>query len=100
MHPYRDVVHQQPLPSAPVSGFTPEAQSYNPTWTSGGCVTKASALLAEPFTFWLTDVDVVSDDSITAVLQYQLTESDFASGSLSFQPSGGMEALTVQLQRQ
>jgi hypothetical protein len=89
-----------PPAAAPVQGATPEVQSYTPSWSSGGCVTKAKNLLAEPWVFRLWDIDLLSDDSITQSLQTQLSEQSFVAGSVSLGANGGMQSLTVQLQKQ
>ena len=79
---------------------TPEVESYNPTWTTGGCTTKASQLLSNPWTFQLWDSDVSSDDTITSALVFQFTEQILTAGTVTFQASGGMTSMTVQLRKQ
>ncbi len=97
-----DVVVAMACPplSAPVQSGTPEVQSYNPTWTSGGCVTKAKHLLAEQWVMQVWDIDFADDDTITQPLGYQFTESDFVRGSVTFSASGGMESMALELQKQ
>ena len=69
-----------PPSTTPNVGTTPTVNdSFTPTWTSGGCTAKASALLAEPIAFRLFDEDVSSDDFIGGV-QAQLTESALEQG--------------------
>jgi hypothetical protein len=80
---------------------TPEASdTYQPTWNSGGCSAKAKDLLRAGWTFQVYDIDALSDDTITASLRVQLTEGDFAAGTVSLQPSGGLQSMTVQLRKQ
>ncbi len=80
---------------------TPEAQTLMPTWTTGGCTAKASDLLStNGFVFQLFDIDIAADDTITGPLRYQVTEADFVAGSVTLQASGGMQSLTIQLQKQ
>lgn len=89
-------------PSATWSpGETPEASdTYSPSWTSGGCVATAAALLAEPWYFQVFDSDLTTDDTITAQDSYQLTEADFVRGYVTFNPVQGLQSMTVQLQPQ
>ena len=79
---------------------TPEVESYTPTWTSGGCTAKASQLLANGWGFRLWDSDVSSNDTITAILNGQITETQLIGGKVVYGASGGMKSLTVQLQKQ
>jgi hypothetical protein len=83
-----------------IASSTAAVQSYSPSWTSGGCVTKAKNLLQASWTFQLWDEDLLSDDTITQVLSYQFKEQDFVAGAVTLSASGGMQSLTVQLQRQ
>jgi hypothetical protein len=94
-----DVFVSMQCPGA-VATSTPEVESYNPTWTTGGCTTKASALLANQWVFQLWDSDLSSDDTITSALGFQFTEQFLTAGTASFQASGGMTSLTVQLRKQ
>ncbi len=91
-----------PPTTAPVSTSTPFVQdNSNPMWSSGGCITRASALLAEPWRFQLFDDDLAADDTITGPLQVQFVEANFVAGSVTFNMAvGGITSLTVQLQRQ
>ncbi|MET0405068.1 MAG: hypothetical protein ABW123_21810 [Cystobacter sp.] len=79
--------------------LTSEVESYNPTWTSGGCTAKASELLANRWLFQLWDSDISSDDTITNTLGFQFTEQILLAGTASFQASGGLTSLTVQLRK-
>jgi hypothetical protein len=79
---------------------TPESASYMPSWSTGGCVAKASDLLASPWRYSVSDSDVLSDDSITGNLTHQVTEANFAAGSVTLPASGGMQSMTVQLVKQ
>jgi hypothetical protein len=89
-----------PPASAPIAGATPIAyDTWEPTWSSGGCVTTASALLAAPWRFQVWDSDLTVDDTITPELTLQLTEAHFAAGRWSG-GYGALTSLTVQLQRQ
>ncbi|MFZ5469482.1 MAG: hypothetical protein ACOZIN_08600 [Myxococcota bacterium] len=89
-----------PFSTTTFDSSTPEASSYNPTWNSGGCTAKASDLLTTGFQFQAFDIDAFSDDTVSSVLSYKPTEADFVSGSFTLQPSGGLQSLTVQLQKQ
>jgi len=90
-----------PSASGPISSSTAAIQdTWNPTWTTGGCVTKASALLAQPWVFQAVDQDLVSDDPICQTSQLQFTEANFAAGGWSGPGLGGLQTLTVELQPQ
>ena len=86
--------------SAGKLGVTPQKESYSPTWTSGGCVTKAKYLLSAPFTFSLDDIDVAADDSITGKFAYQATADDLADASVSFGAKFGMESIEIWFVKQ
>lgn len=86
-----------PATSATVSA-TPEASdTYTPAWSTGGCTAKAKELLADGWAFQVVDVDLVTDDTITAPLAVTLTEALFVQGGFSLQPTGGLSAMRVQL---
>ena len=90
-----------PPTSSPVQGMTPTAQNtYTPSWSSGGCITTASALLAGPWTFQPFDEDLASDDPISQPFTYRFEESDFVAGTVTLSAGGGLTSITVQLQRQ
>ena len=94
-----DVFVRMKCPGAAVTE-TPESESYSPTWTSGGCIAQASALLAEPWVFQVWDSDVSSNDTITSPLGYQFTEEALTAGTVILQASGGMKSLTLQVRKQ
>ncbi len=95
-----DVVVVMRCPGATTSTGTSEVESYTPAWTTGGCTAKARQLLAEPWVFQLWDIDLTSDDTITAGLGFQFTEQHLTAGSVTLGASGGMTSITVQLQKQ
>jgi hypothetical protein len=95
-----DVFVWMQCPGAATSSSTPEVESYNPAWTTGGCTARASQLMAEQWVFQLWDSDVSSNDTITGALGFRFTEEHFTAGTVSFGASGGMTSLTVQLQKQ
>lgn len=99
-----DVVAQLACPPFPASGAqltaTPEAQSYSPSWTTGGCSAKASDLLAHGFNIQAWDIDAASDDPITAALNVKVTETELAIGSIGLGVNGGLQSMTVKLTRQ
>jgi len=100
------VVLNCPPTATPVDSQTPAVQdSVSPTWTTGGCATKASALLAQPLLFQVFDQDTISDDTITPPLQYQFTEANFNAGTVqaSCTPpncQGGLTTITFTLTKQ
>lgn len=82
-----------PATATSITVATPIVQdSYTPTWTTGSCTMKASALMSDGFAFQLYDSDLLSDDTITNGLLYKVTESDFVAGSITLGPSGGMQS--------
>lgn len=97
-----DVVVKMTCPptSAPVMSQTPEVQSLTPAWSTGGCVTTAAALFAQPWLFQVFDIDLVADDTITSGLQVQFDEADLTAGSTAISPVGGLQSLQVQFVRQ
>ena len=76
------------------------SNTYQPTWSTGGCSARAKDLLRAGWTFQVFDIDAVSDDSITGSLRVTPTEADFAAGSFTLQPSGGLQTMTVAMRRQ
>ncbi len=87
--------------SAPIQTSTPAvADTLNPTWTSGGCVTTAAALLSEPWQFQPYDEDISSHDPISQAWAYQFEEGDFQKGTITLNAGGGLTSITVQLQKQ
>lgn len=95
-----DVFVQLACPGDTTAHTTPEVESYNPAWTSGGCTAKASQLLATGWGFQLWDSDVSANDTITGVLVGQITEAQLLAGTVVYGASGGMLSLTVKLQKQ
>lgn len=80
---------------------TPEVgNSYMPTWSTGGCTMKARDLIQTGFDFRVIDVDLASDDPITAVYVVRLTEANFVSGSYVNAAQDGVNSLTFALTRQ
>lgn len=94
------VVQMRCPPSTASNGTTSEVSSYSPSWTSGGCTSKASDLLASPWGYQLFDIDALADDTITGALTHQFKETDFVAGSVSLPASGGLQSMTVQLIKQ
>lgn len=95
-----DVVVAMRCPGSTTSTETPEVESYSPAWATGGCTAKASQLLAEPWVFQLWDIDISSHDTITGALAFRITEEYLTAGTVTLGASGGMTAMTVQLQKQ
>ncbi|OGR13009.1 MAG: hypothetical protein A2341_28120 [Deltaproteobacteria bacterium RIFOXYB12_FULL_58_9] len=79
---------------------TPEVQSYDPTWTTGGCIATASDLLSAGLEIQMFDVDVVVDDPIADMFTYVVTEDDLTNGSVTLIPDGNVGWLTLDLQLQ
>jgi hypothetical protein len=89
-----------PFPSS--ASATPEASdTYQPSWTSGGCTAKAKDLLASGWFFQVFDIDIESEsDTITDLLHVTLYEAAFIQGGFSLEPTGGLRAMRVQLVKQ
>ncbi|QRN95694.1 hypothetical protein JRI60_42690 [Archangium violaceum] len=95
-----DVFVAMRCPGSDTVSSTSEMESYNPTWTTGGCTAKASQLLADPWVFQLWDSDVSSNDTITGTLGFRFTEQHLIAGTVTLGASGGMTSMTVQLKKQ
>lgn len=95
-----DVFVAMMCPGSTSVASTPEVESYTPTWSTGGCTAKASQLLAEQWAFQVWDSDLSANDTITSGLSFKFTEASFTAGSVTFNASGGMTSLKVQLQKQ
>jgi hypothetical protein len=90
-----------PPGSAPKQTSTPAVQdTLQPSWTTGGCVTTAGALLAEPWVFQPYDEDFSAHDPISQAWSYQFREADFIEGTVNLNAGGGLTSITVQLQKQ
>lgn len=74
--------------------------SYSPTWSSGGCVLKASELLSGGFAYQVIDADVLGGDPITQKVNVTVTEDDLLAGVSQAVPSDGLTALRISLQKQ
>jgi len=95
------VVLNCPPVSAPIATETPYVQDdATPAWSSGGCATKASALLSGQFAFQLFDDDLASDDTITGPLAYQFTDADLSSGGVQLSGTEALTSITFQLTKQ
>lgn len=80
---------------------TPEASdTYQPSWTTGGCSAKAKDLLRAGWTFRVYDIDALSDDTLTSSLTVTITEAHFTGGGFSVAATGGLESMTVSLRKQ
>lgn len=76
------------------------SNTYQPSWSVGGCSAKAKDLLRAGWTFQVFDIDAVSDDSITGSLRTTLSEADFVAGGFTLQPTGGLLTMSVTMRRQ
>ena len=75
--------------------------SYEPTWSSGGCVLKASQLLSGGFAYQVLDDDVLgATEPITQKINVSVTEADLLGGVSKAVPSDGLTALRISLQKQ
>lgn len=94
-------INMQCPATTPVSSHTPTADdTWTPSWSSGGCTTKASFLLAQPFVFQPWDEDLTSDDPISDALQIQFTEANLSAGTVNATGLGGLQTITFQLTKQ
>ncbi|MFN7130614.1 MAG: hypothetical protein ACK4N5_00930 [Myxococcales bacterium] len=90
-----------PPAATAVATNTPQVSSLTPTWSTGGCVTTAGALLTEPYVFQLFDADPFGfRDNVSARISHQVTEADLAAGSRTFPRSHAASNIRVQFIRQ
>ncbi len=74
--------------------------TYSPTWSTGGCVMKASDILAGGFAYQVIDDDLLSEDTVTQKINVTVLETDLTAGVSSAVPTDGLTALRISLQRQ
>jgi len=79
---------------------TASVESLSPTWNAGGCIARAADLIVHGFDFQVWDEDIAAHDTITGALNMKATQDNFVSGTININASGGMQSMTVQLQRQ
>lgn len=88
-----------PATAAAVTSSTPEAtDSYNPTWSTGGCLMKASDLMSQGFAISAFDNDPVGSDPITSKGTIIVTEAQLIAGTRTL--TGAGQTMTVEFQRQ
>lgn len=89
--------------SAAASTRTPTVQdTFNPTWSSGGCSAKARELLQSGFGVQVWDEDATTNDAITSKGTISVSEAALTEGRMILStPDGGtLPSLTIQVQRQ
>ena len=80
---------------------TIEVESYTPTWTAGGCVSRADDLVSDGVEIEVFDVDDVldADDDVVNV-DLSVRESDLLAGMVVQGRAGDLDSLTIKLTRQ
>ncbi len=73
--------------------------TYDPTWTTGGCTVTASELFATGFAFDCIDVDGISSDQITAFTTVPVTPATLRAGTLTGS-AGGLDSVTFSFTKQ
>lgn len=90
-----------PRNASDVTSTTEVSESYSPTWSTGGCVMKASDILAGGFAYQVVDEDVLgAEDNITTKTNVTVVEADLTAGVSSAVASDQLTAIRISLQRQ
>ncbi|MDC0709150.1 hypothetical protein POL68_11810 [Stigmatella sp. ncwal1] len=89
-----------PPSASPISIKTAEIESFTPQWTDSNvnCTTTSDALLAEPISIKLIDVDFDFNDDIASA-SYKLVQQDFENGRVEILLSDQKSTLTLQFFR-
>jgi hypothetical protein len=74
------------------------ADTYMPTWSTGGCTMSATALLNQGFDISVYDGDGVGDDPISSKSTVKATEANFVDGAI-ITSGGGVQTMRIELQR-
>jgi hypothetical protein len=87
--------------SAVSASATPTANdTFNPTWTTGGCVMKAKDLLLVGYAIQVWDEDVSSNDSVCGKGTIVPKESDLLAGTMNLAALPNLISLNVAFQKQ
>ncbi len=90
-----------PSTSANATSSTPTVNdSFNPTWTTGGCVMKAKDLLSVGYAIQVWDEDISSNDSVCGKGTITVKESDLLLGTMNLVALPNLISLNVALQKQ
>ena len=90
-----------PATHAMANGFSPKVQdSYDPTWSEGGCTGSSADLITGGFGFTATDVDFFDDDEVCPFTTLPVTEADLRAGMLQMTSTCGFDSLTITLTKQ
>ena len=73
--------------------------SYDPTWTSGGCTVTAAQLFADGFAFDAIDIDGTGADTITSFTTVPVTAATLRAGTLTGS-AGGLDSVTFSFTKQ
>ena len=73
--------------------------SYDPTWTTGGCTVTAAALFTGGFAFDCVDIDSISSDTITSFTTVPVTPATLRAGTLTGR-AGGLDSVTFTFTKQ
>lgn len=75
--------------------------TFSPTWTTGGCILKASDLIAKGFGIGVYDEDVSADDTIAPAGVISVTEAQLAAGRIDgITNNGTLVTLSVTFTKQ
>lgn len=86
-----------PAGASTITSTTPAVQdTLSPTWSTGGCIMKASDLLSSGFAFQVWDQDVLSDDPVCPRTTLSVNQSDFVGGELH-PTAGALQAMIIKL---
>jgi hypothetical protein len=90
-----------PSNEANVSAVMPKVSNdFNPTWSTGGCLVTASALMADGLGFDALEIDTTSYDVISPFTVVPITEADLRAGTKIVGPSGGLDSMTLRFTKQ
>lgn len=90
-----------PATHAMANGFSPKVQdSYDPTWSEGGCTGSTVDLITGGFGFTAVDVDFFADDEVCPFTTLPVTEAALRAGVLQLTSTCGFDSLTVTLTKQ
>lgn len=83
------------------NGASPKVQdSYDPTWSSGGCTGNTADLISGGLGIKATEVDAFADDELCPFTTIPITEAALRAGTVVLTSTCGFDSLTVTLTKQ
>ena len=84
------------------NGSSPTVEdSYDPTWSTGGCTATTVDLLTGGFGFEAKEVDFQFDDTVCGFTTIAITQADLRAGKIvATSPCSGLTSLTVSFTKQ